>query len=128
MATANSLINLGNPPETAKRIGFQPVSVTTSGTTQGSGTGVLRGPGNKIVNVTSHAAGGAVTLPSDAEVGDEIIVHNLGAANTCVVFPPTGGSINAQGANNGTAAFAQNLGRSFVKTTATAWVSMLAVA
>ncbi len=98
MATANTLIALGIPPEAAKRLGYQLISVTLTANTQNSAGGLLRGPGNKIVRVTPGTNGFAVTLPSDAEIGDEIILDNI-TANTAVCFPETGGTINGNSTN-----------------------------
>lgn len=102
MAITNNLLALGMPAELAKRVGFEIVSVTTAGTTQGSSGGALAGPGNKIVKATPHAGDGAVTLPADAGLGDEIIVVNMHASNNCDVFPPSGHSIHKLSANGGT--------------------------
>lgn len=121
MATANALINLGTPAETAKRTGFTQVSVTASGTTQGSTA--LKGPGNLFVNATIPASQ-AITLPSNAEIGDEIVIFN-NAGNAGVIFPPSGGSINAAAAD-ASVAIGANLARRFFKATATRWVSWVA--
>jgi hypothetical protein len=105
MATADALIGLGTPAEVAKRQGWQPVALTTSGTTQGSGTGVLRGLGNQLVTATVHAGTGAITLPADAEVGDEILIVNA-SANAGAIFPPSGGNINGETTDSGTVTLA----------------------
>lgn len=124
MATANGLNDLGVPPEVAKRTGYQEVSVTTAGTTQGSTGGVLSGPGNKLVLATIHSSNGAVTLPANAEKGDEIIVANV-TGTAGLVFPQSGGNINGNTTDSGTATLAAqgSAGSNwrFVKLNATRW-------
>lgn len=94
MATAQDLQGIGLPAEQAIRLGWQPVSVTTSGTGQASAGGLIRGIGKKIVSATLTATH-AVTLPSAAEIGDEIIVNNI-TANAGVLFPHVGGNLNGE--------------------------------
>jgi hypothetical protein len=76
------------PAQVASMVGWEVQSLTSTGTTQGSTGGVIKGKGNRIVKGTSHAANGAFTLPADAAEGDEIIV--VGSGNTFDVFPPSG--------------------------------------
>lgn len=97
MATAEGLMGLGVPAEMAKRTGTEIVSVTTTAITQNSAGGLLRGAGNKIVLATAAGANGAVTLPDDAGLGDEIEVHFR--TNAGRVFPQTGGTLNQGGPN-----------------------------
>lgn len=104
MATAEALIGLGMPAELALRIGEQQVSVTTTGAVQGAGGGNLNGPGNKIVLATFASASDAITLPDEAEVGDEITIVNI-SANAGVIYPHVGGAFNGNSAN-GTIAMA----------------------
>jgi hypothetical protein len=124
MASATALMGLGMPAELAIRAGFQEVPVTTTGTTQGSAGGLLVGPGNKLVTVTVHSANGAVTLPSAAAPGDEVIVVNdTGTAG--LVFPHSGGNINGNSTDSGTATLAAegSAGSNwrFVRVSATRW-------
>lgn len=128
MTTANELINLGMPAELATRLGWTPVAVTTTAATQG--TGLLVGPGRKIVTATIASAGHAITLPSAAEIGDEIIISNV-TANAGVVFPPSGGNINGETADENVALAAQGSAGSiqrFVKTSSTRWGAWLNIA
>jgi hypothetical protein len=118
MATATGLIGVGVPPEMAKRTGVEIVSVTTTADTQNSAGGVLRGPGNKIVLATAAGAGGAVTLPPDAELGDEVEVHF--STNAGRVFPQTGGTLN-QGTANQHVAVVVNASLLAVKVSAINW-------
>lgn len=130
MASTNSLIGLGTPAEVAKRVGFQQVSITTTGAVQSAGGGNLIGPGNKIVSATFASASDAITLPVAAEIGDEIIISNI-TANAGVVYPPAGGNINGETANENVAMAAQGSAGSiqwFVKLSATRWGSWLNIA
>ena len=68
----------------------------TAGTTQTqAGATALTASINAVTTVTT--AGDGVRIP-DAEIGDSIEICNLGA-NSCKVYPPTGGRINALAAN-----------------------------
>lgn len=126
MATADGLIGVGVAPETAIRTGWTVLSVTTSGTTQGSGTGVLKGAGNKIVLATPHAGDGAITLPSGAQIGDEFWIYNAHASNDLSVFPPSGGTI-LNISQNAAVLVEDNQSVRIVKVTATTWLSRLAL-
>lgn len=129
MATADALIGLGMPAELAIRLGFQPVSITTAGTTQNSSGGVLNGAGNKIVSATVHTGTGAITLPDEAEIGDQILIQNI-SANAGAIFPPTGGNINGETTDSGTVTLAASgsAGSSalLIKATALRWASFSA--
>jgi hypothetical protein len=127
MGLATNLVPLGTAPELAKRVGWDLQSKTTTAATQGSAGGLLRGPGNKWVNLTVNAASDAATLPSDAEIGDMIAVHNASAANSGFVFPQTGGTINL-GTANQKATLAAGLTLIFFKVTATNWKAFLTTA
>jgi hypothetical protein len=99
MATAEGLMNVGFPAEQAKRTGVSIVSITTTAVGQGSAGGQLVGPGNLTVLANVAGAGHAVTLPTNADLGDEVEIMNTSAANAGVVFPATGGTINGGSAN-----------------------------
>lgn len=101
MAQVKDLVAL-MPAEVAKKIAWEIISVTTTGTTQGSSGGALAGPGNKIVKATPHTGDGAVTLPSNSDIGDEIIVVNMDASASLDLFPASGHSIHKLSANGGT--------------------------
>jgi len=123
MATADALIGLGMPAELAIRLGFQPVSVTTTAATQGSAGGLLQGYGNKMVAATFASAGHAVTLPDEAEIGDEIIINNV-SANAGIIFPPSGGNLNGETADASMAIAAQGSSgcvQRAMKVSATRW-------
>lgn len=104
MATVDQLVSLGTPAELAKRLGWTPISVTTTGAVQGAGGGLLRGIGKKMVLATFASGSDAITLPSEAEVGDEIMIVNI-SATAGVIYPHVGGAFNGNSAN-GTIAMA----------------------
>lgn len=70
-------------------------TLTAAGSTQG--TALLLS--NEINNVTTTAASTGVRLPT-GEVGAFVVVRN-GGANALLVYPATGGAINALAANAG---------------------------
>ena len=98
MALAKALIALGIAPDVATRIGYEEVAATTTAATQTSTGGTLRRPGNKIVTANIASAGHAITLPSDSEIGDEILISNI-TANAGVLFPHSGGNVNGESTN-----------------------------
>lgn len=123
MATAAALINLGTPAEVAKRIGWQTAALTTSGAVQGAGA-VMKGTGNQLCTLTVTSASDAVTLPNEAEIGDEVIIVNPGA-NAGVIYPPSGETINGNSANASmTLAAAGSAGSNwwFVRVGVTSWI------
>jgi hypothetical protein len=127
MATADALCGVGVPPEVAKRTGWTIVSLTTTATTQNSSGGLVKGDGNKIVLATPHTGDGAITLPSAAGIGDEIIVVNVAAGATNVdLFPHVGGTIHGLAQNGGTP-MAQYQSFHAIKLTATLWLGRLVV-
>lgn len=124
MTTTNAAISLGTPAEMAKRIAWQPVALTTTSASQSSAGGLMKGKGNQLASVTFASAAQAVTLPADAEIGDEIIVSNV-TANAGVIFPPSGGNINGNTADTSVAITAQGSASSswrFLKLNATRWI------
>jgi hypothetical protein len=130
MATAEALMGLGEPAELAKRTGWIILNVTTNGSTQNSTGGLLRGSGNKVVLANVAALDGAVTLPADAELGDEIEINNRSLANVGRVFPPTGGFLNGGAVDVFhalplLAATTASNGVRFRKVTSTIWLSIV---
>jgi len=131
MATAEGLMNLGQPAELAKRTAVSIVSVTTTAATQGSAGGNLVGPGNLTVLATFATGGHAVTLPANSDIGDEVEIMNVHATNAGIVFPHVGGSINLGPANTAMTVAAQPTLPAVVaspihfrKVSATAWRSI----
>lgn len=85
--------------------------ITAAGTTTADATAIAQG-----VNVVGTTASGTgVRLPTMA-AGDVIRVFNQGA-NALLVYPPTGGTINALSANAG---FSVGAGKAAMFTAATA--------
>lgn len=123
MATTNALIGLGTPAEVAKRTGWQPVALTTSGAVQAAGA-VMRGTGNQLCTLTVTSASDAVTLPDAAEIGDEVVITNPGS-NAGVIYPPSGETINGNAADASvTLAAAGTAGCNwrFMRVSASAWI------
>lgn len=119
MATPEALMGLGMNPELSRRAGYQIQTITTSGTTQGSGTGVMTGNGNRWVLAVFHAANGAITLSSTADIGDLVMIVNT-TANASDIFPHTGGNINQLSAN-ASAAIAANAAMLLMRTSSLNW-------
>jgi hypothetical protein len=102
-SAVESLMGVGFAPEAALRVGCSISTVTTTAATQASAGGLLKGSGDKVVNVNVAAGGHAVTLPAEADVGAVVELYNTSAANAGVIFPHVGGFING-GAVNATLA------------------------
>ena len=123
MATVDQLVGLGTPAELAKRLGWTTVTLATTGSAQGATGGLIKGIGNKICNVTMTTGADSVTLPSEAEIGDEIVVNNV-SANAGVLFPHSGGNVNGESSNASMAIAAQGSTNCVVRAkrlTATRW-------
>lgn len=76
------------------------VSVTVAGSSQGTSTQLTTNDGWSIFKVTGGSVGGnGVVLPTDAEIGDIVEIHVI--SGSCIVYPESGGEINASGANTG---------------------------
>lgn len=114
------LIGVGLPSQQAVLLGFDPL------TTQ-AGVGTAQVGASPIVsnNILATTAVGqtAFVLPSDAVLEVPYIVTNS-TATAALVFPPSGGTINAAAAN-ASVSIAQNLARMFIRKSATRWVSFL---
>lgn len=103
MASARDLVTMGLQGILAERIGWNNMSLTSTGTTQGSTGGIIKGRGNRIVKATPHAGDGAFTLPADAAENDEIVLLNMHASNSMDVFPPSTHNFHKLNADVGTA-------------------------
>lgn len=122
MALSIDLMGVGIPQEQAVRLGFSDLTTLAGATTaQGTATAIPA----SINNVLATTAGGqtAFRLPSDAELEVPYLVTNS-SATAALVFPPTGGTINAAAAN-ASVSIAQNLARMFIRKSSTRWVSFL---
>lgn len=121
MSLANDLVGIGMVPEQALRLGFTPRTQAGVGTAQGGS------PINKdtnMVTATTTAGQTAFTLPSNAELLVPYMLFNS-TADAALVFPPTGGFINAA-AVNVSVSVAQNITRMFMRLSTTRWASWLA--
>ena len=117
MAYPDRLCGVGVPPAVATEIcGNIQDNITAAGSTQG--TAVLLTGDHCIV--TTAAASTGVILPP-AQPGADVTVKNLGA-NAVLVYPATGGAINALAANAGFSIAAAGQGR-FLGRDATRWVT-----
>lgn len=121
MSLAVDLSGLGMPPEQAVRLGFS--SLTTIAGVGTAQVGAAAIP-NFVNNVLATTTGGATAfvLP-DAELNVPYLVANS-SATAALVFPPSGGTINAAAAN-ASVSIAQNLARMFIRLSSTRWISFL---
>lgn len=120
MSLSVDLMGVGIPAEQASRLGFSPLTTVAGVGTAQSGAAPIR-----VNNVLATTASGqtAFVLPANAELEVPYIVTNS-SATAALVFPPSGGAINAAAAN-ASVSIAQNLARIFVRKTATRWASFL---
>lgn len=120
MALAIDLMGVGLPQEQATRLGFSDLT-----TLAGIGTAQVGAAAIRVNNILATTAGGATAfvLPSDAELELPYLVTNS-SATAALVFPPSGGTINAAAAD-ASVSIAQNLARMFIRKSATRWVSFL---
>jgi len=73
--------------------------VAASGTTQATAPELLF----SYSVVTSASVGSGLRLPASSDIGDQFWVRNMDAANTLLLYPPSGGRINANALNAGQA-------------------------
>jgi len=121
-ALAVDLMGTGLAQEQATRLGFSEVTTIAGiGTAQSGGAAIP----NFVNNVAATTASGqtALVLPSDAELMVPYLVRNT-TSTAALVFPPTGGYINAA-AQNASVSVAQNLARMFIRVTSDRWISFL---
>lgn len=123
MSLAVDLMGVGLPQEQAVRIGTSNLTTIAGvGTAQTGGAAIPK----DTTNVLATTAGGqtALVLPADAELEQWYSVTNS-TATAALVFPPSGGAINAA-AGDASVSVAVNITRLFVRKSATRWVSFLA--
>lgn len=122
-ALAVDLMGVGLAQEQATRLGYSAlISLTGIGTAQVGAAPIVNG-NNNISTVTAGGAT-AFVLPASAELEVPYFVYNP-SATTALIFPPTGGSINAAGAN-ASVGIAVNLSRIFIRKSTNVWQSFLA--
>lgn len=121
MSLAVDLMGVGLASEQASRLGFSQLTTLAGVGTAQSGAAAIR-----VNNILATTASGqtAFVLPADAELEVPYVVTNS-TATAALVFPPSGGTINA-GSANASASIAQNLARIFIRKSATRWISFLA--
>lgn len=122
MALAVDLMGVGLPQEQATRLGTSALTTIAGVGTAQSGAAAIP---ESVNNVLATTAGGATAfvLPSTAAIDDAYSVVNS-SSTTALVFPPSGGSINAASAD-ASVTVAQNLGRIFIRKSSTRWISFL---
>lgn len=122
MSLSKDLMGVGLPAEQALRLGFNVGALAGVGTAQSGGKAIPRDV--NFVTASTDSGQTAFVLPSDAELLMPYMVY-CSTATTALVFPPSGGTINAAGANT-SVGIATLLARVFYKVSATHWVSLLA--
>lgn len=120
MSLAADLAGVGMVPEQAIRLGYTNTAKAGVGTAQ-SGAASFS---TNLITATTAVGQTAFVLPSNAELMVPYILVNT-SATAALVFPPSGGAINAAGANN-SVSVAQNLARIFLRVSSTRWISFLA--
>ncbi|MND34764.1 hypothetical protein D3C80_253860 [compost metagenome] len=120
MSLATDLAGIGLAPEQALRLGYTKTTKAGVGTAQ-SGAAAIS---TNLIVATTASGQTAFVLPSTAELMVPYIVVNT-SATAALVFPPSGGAINAAGAN-ASVSIAQNVSRVFYRVDTTRWISFLA--
>jgi hypothetical protein len=122
MSLSTDLMGVGLASEQAIRLGTSALTTIAGvGTAQSGGAAIPA----LVNNVLATTSGGqtAFVLPSTAEIDVPYSVINS-SSTAALVFPPTGGTINAAAAN-ASVSIAQNLGRIFIRKSADRWISLL---
>lgn len=120
MPSVQTLMNLGMPSGPARRIGKTPTSKTGVGTAQ---TGATLLAVEEFGILTTAGGATAFVLPSDAALGDDVVVFN-NTATAALLFPHSGGNIN-NGSTDASISLAQNKKATLTKLTSTLWTSGL---
>lgn len=119
MPLATSLMGVGLPAEQASRIGFPGVStITAAGTTTTDATVLTKE--QRVIEMTASGSDG-VRLPAAAGLMEPYIIW--AKTGTGKVYPPSGGSINADTADQ-SQTIAVNLCALFMRTSTNAWFSI----
>ncbi len=119
MSLSADLVGIGMVPEQALRLGYINTALAGVGTAQ-SGAAAIK---TNLITGTTASGQTAFVLPSNAELMVPYIVVNT-SATAALVFPPSGGAINAAG-SNASVSIAQNLARVFYRVSSTRWISFL---
>ena len=117
VASTSKLIGMGEAPGLAKLVGNTVQSLAGVGTAQTGAKAIA------VNNALLTTAGGATAfvLSDIWGIGDEVTVFNT-SATAALVYPPSGGAFDG-GSTDASVSLAQNVDRTFIKTTATAWRS-----
>lgn len=120
MPTPDDLMGYGMPNFLAGELGNRTQSVTGTGTAQTGGAAILSE--GHIALVTAASSQTAVVLPSGAKIGTPYFIVGVGSAAP-IVYPPSGGTINAGSANAGLTLSAATATAILVRASTTAWYS-----
>lgn len=123
MAKATDLQSLGmGGSALASLVGFTPGAITAAGTTNGAATNIP--PNITWANVTTASSQTGVKLPagSGANPVSQYTAYVVSATGgqTCVVYPPSGATINGTTSAN----VSDNTSTAFYQTGSTTWVSL----
>lgn len=129
MPTTSDVIALGIAPELARLLAFQDNGSRAAATLVGVGTAQVGGAAIRKnatwIELTTAGGQTACVLPSNADRLVPYLVQVIATSTTGLVFPPSGGKINAAAAD-ASVNVAQFLPRIFMRLTATQWLSLLA--
>jgi len=117
MSTPADLMGLGMAAGLANRIGNNPITVTTAGTSAGAAT-LMTGSRMFTLSTAGSQTGGI--LDSGFSIG-AIVYVDCATATTGIVYPQTGGTING----GSSLSLAQNKSAILWKFSSTAWKSVL---
>lgn len=121
MPLAKDLLGVGLAAEQALRLGFNDAATVAGVGTAQTGAGAIR---STLTLATTAGGQTALVLPANAELMLPYVVVNT-TATAALVFPPSGGAINAAG-SNASVSIAQDLSRIFMRVNNTRWISYLA--
>lgn len=121
MSLAKDLVGIAMVPEQALRLGYTQATIAGVGTAQTGGAAIPKD--TNLVVATTAGGQTALVLPSTAELMVPYIVYNS-SSTTALVFPPSGGAINAAGAN-ASVTVPVTLARMFMRLSSTQWMSWL---
>lgn len=124
MSLAKDLIQVGIADQAAKRLGFQPGTLTSAGTTAADAAACSATA--TLVEVTGAASSG-IKLSADAELGVPYVYGNI-SGNALLVYPPTGGQINGDTATTGTSPLVARGTNIYIRTGTNTWVGICGAA
>lgn len=90
MSTTADLMGLGTPAQLASRLGYNPTSLTATGTAVGTAATIK----SKMVNVASATSQTGAIIPSDLSIGGIMYIScATGSSASAVIYPPSGATI-----------------------------------